>query len=254
MFVKLTCLLFYRHIFYPSRNTLLFVNAGIAFVSIAYISVFIVSFFQCQPLPDIWHDAINGGRCYQGHALAYFSAALDVFSDLYILLVPIPTVIALPVGTMHKVRILVVFELGGFACATSIARMGILINNKNSMDFTWNTTRVGIWSILEVDIGLICACLFVLPAFLKYHRKRIPSWLTRLGCTSLNSNGSETKLTVFSRGSLPRSEGVILSSTSPGSLDPEIASRGSSAHAADEDGVVRYSVTRPHSHGEGVDS
>ena len=112
MFVKLTCLLFYRHIFHPAHKTLFFVNAGIAFVLVAYLSMFITALVQCQPIAYAWDRRIKGGHCFQARGLAYASGAVNAFSDIYILLVPIPAVMALPLGMARKVRIIGVFGLG----------------------------------------------------------------------------------------------------------------------------------------------
>lgn len=112
MFVKLTCLLFYRHLFCPKRKTLWFVNAGIGFVVWSYLSLIVAALAQCHPFAYAWNKTIPGGHCFQPMGLSYASGALNCFSDIYILLVPIPAVMSLPLGTARKLRIIGVFALG----------------------------------------------------------------------------------------------------------------------------------------------
>jgi hypothetical protein len=111
MSVKLTCLTFYRHIFHPTHKTLLFVNAGIAFVLVSYISIVFAVAFECRPIQRMWNKAIPG-HCFKQQGLAYTGAGVNAVSDLYILLVPIPAVLSLPLSKGRKFRILTIFGLG----------------------------------------------------------------------------------------------------------------------------------------------
>jgi hypothetical protein len=112
MSVKLTCLLFYRNIFHPTHKTLFFVNAGIAFVLVAYLSLFTASVLQCHPIAYSWDKSIKGGHCHQPEGIAYSTSGVNAFSDIYTLIVPIPAVMGLPLSTPKKMRILSVFGLG----------------------------------------------------------------------------------------------------------------------------------------------
>jgi len=112
MFVKLTYLLFYRHIFHPTHPTIFFVNAGIALMLVAYLSMSVATFAQCHPVEYTWDKSMKGGRCFRPSRLAFTTGAFNVFSDIYILLVPIPAVMSLPLGTTRKLRVIGIFGLG----------------------------------------------------------------------------------------------------------------------------------------------
>ncbi|KAF4616225.1 hypothetical protein G7Y89_g15181 [Cudoniella acicularis] len=179
MSVKLTCLLFYRTIFSSAHKTTIFVNVGIGFVIVVYLGMFFESVFECNPVARAWDRSIPGTCTNAQGVISFFSGGVNAFSDIYILLVPVPAVYALPLGRWQKIRILAVFSLGLFACALSAVRIFMLYNESRSIDFSWETTRVGIWSVIEVNVGLICACLFVFPAFLKHHGHSLSKYMTR---------------------------------------------------------------------------
>ncbi|RDL31332.1 uncharacterized protein BP5553_09541 [Venustampulla echinocandica] len=166
--IKLSCLFFYTNIFSRGSKTLLAVKFGIVFVAGAYLGIFFSAVFECHPLQRMWDHRIPG-HCFDAKPFAYAGSVINVITDLFVLTVPIPAIMKLPLGLAHKLRVIGVFSLGLFACIVSFVRIAMLVYNYRSKDFTWNSSRVGTWSILEADVGLICSCLFVLPACLKHH-------------------------------------------------------------------------------------
>lgn len=60
---------------------------------------------------------------------------------------------------------------------------------RTSYDATWTISNIIIWASLEVNVGIICSCLVVLPAFLDRH---LPS-STRM-FSRLFSSGSSRQL------------------------------------------------------------
>ncbi|KAH8650551.1 hypothetical protein BGZ60DRAFT_192892 [Tricladium varicosporioides] len=180
--IKLTCLLFYRNIFSPSHKTLIFVNAGIVFVLLVYTGMFFAQLFNCSPVQLAWDMTLHG-HCTPKKIMTYLSGAVNAATDIYVLMVPVPAVWALPVDTGRKIRVVSVFSLGFCACIMSIVRLGMLNNlytNKFN-DISWIVSEVGIWAIIEVNVGLMCACMLVFPAFLKhYWPKRINKYFARV--------------------------------------------------------------------------
>lgn len=58
------------------------------------------------------------------------------------------------------------------ACITSIIRLKYLADFARSTDQTWDNIMPVIWSLIEVSIAIICACLPSLRALLAYHLPR----------------------------------------------------------------------------------
>ena len=110
-FIKLTCLLFYRNIFSPSHKTLSFVNAGIVFVLLIYTGMFFAQLFNCTPVQLAWDMTLHG-HCTPKKIMTYLSGAVNAATDIYVLMIPVPAIWALPVDTGRKIRVVSVFSLG----------------------------------------------------------------------------------------------------------------------------------------------
>lgn len=60
----------------------------------------------------------------------------------------------------------------------SVLRLETLFHFSNSANFTWESAPFGYWSTVEMDVGIICACMPAVQALLK----RI--WPTVFGSTA----------------------------------------------------------------------
>lgn len=77
------------------------------------VSIFFADFFQCTPINYIWDKSIEGGKCIDTESFFISSAALNIVSDITILLLPIPMVWKLKINTKKKVALISLFSLGG---------------------------------------------------------------------------------------------------------------------------------------------
>lgn len=120
VFVKTTLLVFYLRIFRPSYTANVLAWGGIVVIVLFYLISIIVLLVNCIPVdqqvtgidPTNWADKKNN-RC--GHPNIDLSAAQGIFSavsDLYVLAVPINSVLALQLKTKRKLGVLAVFLTG----------------------------------------------------------------------------------------------------------------------------------------------
>lgn len=109
--IKLSCLFFYTNIFSRGTKTLLAVKCGIVFVALAYLAIFFSAVFECKPLKRMWDHRVPG-HCFDAKPLSFSGAAINVVTDVFVLTVPIPAVMKLPLGLAHKLRVIGVFGLG----------------------------------------------------------------------------------------------------------------------------------------------
>ncbi|KAK0508024.1 hypothetical protein JMJ35_009913 [Cladonia borealis] len=197
--IKLSCLLFYRRLFSPSRKMRLSIDGGIIFVLAAYTALFFATIFQCDPIRKAWY-ARTPGHCFKSKRLPYTSGGINVLSDLYVLILPMPCVWGLNMILSRKLRLISIFGLGFFVCATSIVRLGMTSILYTSSDATWNLSKITIYSVIEVNVGIICACLLTFPTFLERHKPRsFASLMTRLVPHSLSKQGESHSGTPISR-------------------------------------------------------
>jgi hypothetical protein len=83
--------------------------------NLLYGSTFILlSIFQCVPIRAAWTswDGTHRGRCVDAHALGWANAAINIFFDLVILILPLPELAALAMSWERKTHVLLMFGLG----------------------------------------------------------------------------------------------------------------------------------------------
>lgn len=77
----------------------------------AVCSIF-VTIFQCVPISRTWDKSIGGG-CINLEAFWYAGAAINVSSDLMILILPMPTIYKMNSPRRQRIGLAVVFLIGG---------------------------------------------------------------------------------------------------------------------------------------------
>ncbi|RDW77905.1 hypothetical protein BP5796_05757 [Coleophoma crateriformis] len=178
VFTKISILLFYLRVFTRTwfRTS---VKLMIAFVALWGVAFILVAIFQCRPIHGAWDKTVPA-VCINVQSLAYSAAAIGIAQDLLILILPLPELQSLQMRLEKKVHTLALFSIGSFACITSIVRLRFLITFGNSKDPTWDNVTPAIWSLIEINVAMICACL---PAI----RVIVVHWIPSLGFESIAS-------------------------------------------------------------------
>ncbi|CAG8131748.1 unnamed protein product [Penicillium olsonii] len=116
------------------------------------------AFLNCIPVAKFWDDSIQGS-CLSKTALWFSNASMHIATDLAILIIPIPALIAVDLPRRQKFALMIMFALGGFVCITSIIRLVSLKTISDSLDPTYDNVGAASWSAIECNTGIICACL-----------------------------------------------------------------------------------------------
>lgn len=132
--------------------------AAIGLISLYGLWTFTTAILACVPVSAFW-NMDPASHCINKRFLWFFNAAMNIFTDLIILTLPMPVLSALLLPKRQKIGLMFIFALGGFVCLVSILRLHSLYVVSNSSDITWDNTDAAIWSIIEVDTGIICASL-----------------------------------------------------------------------------------------------
>ncbi|KAK7935353.1 hypothetical protein PG985_000848 [Apiospora marii] len=164
--------LFYRRLFSQHPKMKYTVAAGIAFVSIFHSGLFFATIFACDPIARQWDISIPG-KCNNPEIPPYLSGAVSSVTDIFVLLLPVPLVWNLHAPMKKKVGVLAVFSVGVFVCAASLVRLGMTPVLRSNFDATWNISTMSLWATLEVNIGIVCGCSMLFPAFFK---RRFPNF------------------------------------------------------------------------------
>ncbi|KAK0701922.1 hypothetical protein B0T26DRAFT_735252 [Lasiosphaeria miniovina] len=209
LFIRLTFLFFYYRLFSAAstryRHTL---HALIAFVVALNLSIFFATLFNCNPRERNW-DSTVPGECLPTSILPWFSGASASLTDIIVLAFPLPIFWTMNLAFNKKMRVIAVFSIGIFVCATSLARLGTTQILWHDPDRSWNISTIAIWATLEVNVGIICSCMLLLPAFLQRHLpKSLKLSLSRLWDYIINAIGGGSKKSHSSPGPKERHNGT----------------------------------------------
>jgi len=96
------------------------------------------------------------------------NGVLSFVGDLVILALPIPMIWSLQINTRRKIALNGIFLIGGFVCLTSIFRF-VALAHINTKDITFTQVAPGVWTYIELGIGITCGNLPLLrPLFGRY--------------------------------------------------------------------------------------
>jgi hypothetical protein len=174
---KLSLLYFYRRIF-TTTQLRLFVQGCIYFVWVYFGACFLTLLLECRPLTLYWHILVlpegSGGVCADEGNILLVAGLLNVFIDVVILILPIPTVLKLHIGWPQKLQVLGVFMAGTLVCVSSMIRIvATWITIRETYDVTWAGYLVWMWIDIEVDVGLICASVPACKGLFKSWRQKM---------------------------------------------------------------------------------
>lgn len=169
-FVKLSILYFFKTIA-SHRTVRHVVNGTVVVVSLYSFGAVMAAAFQCRKPSDAWNteayftqfDAQPNPnapktQCYDPTILFIVTAALNLFSDLVILLIPIPILLSLSVPLRQRLALVGIFSVGVLAIVASSIRMHVMVLWAAS---PWNSAIYGadllLWGQVEINSGIISA-------------------------------------------------------------------------------------------------
>ncbi|KAE8380920.1 hypothetical protein BDV26DRAFT_279218 [Aspergillus bertholletiae] len=137
---KLCLLWIMTRVFHPFRKAVIFIYVFLGLMLAFYIPMLIVKVRICNPIFKFWAPA-TPGSCLSLFAITLADAVVSVSSDLAVLIIPIVLTSMLHLPIRRKVRVVVLLSAGGLACASSIARLILIISTANSQDLTMSFLR-----------------------------------------------------------------------------------------------------------------
>ncbi|QIW97496.1 hypothetical protein AMS68_003014 [Peltaster fructicola] len=165
-----------RQIFrWATIATLVVVNAG-------GLALTLLSVFQCHPVSAVFDQVIpNNAYCTDIVTIYLSSAPLNIITDLAILFLPLPILTGIRLPRRQKVILIITFSFGAFATAVDVVRISALqsaaqtrldeIQNHSqrtgsggtdqsaTLDISWYAAFSFMWSVVEVNVGIMCGCV-----------------------------------------------------------------------------------------------
>ena len=194
-FAKLSVLLLYLRFFNVVEFTRHLIYFGIFLTllsSAAFMGHEIAQAVLCMGV-----SAVTNQFCKAVNKVVTIQAAVNVFIDFYILVIPLQQVWKLSMNFQRKLGVCAVFGVGLVACIVSVVRMGWSIRNLNESDHFWAAVLTSEMTIVEMNTVIIAPCLVFAPAFVKRSRSGVSSLRTRLVSSGQRTSSKDSLSDVY---------------------------------------------------------
>ncbi|KAJ5982847.1 hypothetical protein N7481_004946 [Penicillium waksmanii] len=190
---KMSILMLYLRIFIQ-RWFRMVCYALLCIIASYMVAAFFASIFQCIPVAKAWNKAIPGS-CIDITTNWYANAGFSIATDIIILALPMYPIYNSRIVLDRKIALMMVFALGAFVAVTSIIRMQTLDFSSKSPDTTYDLTS-SIWTMIEENMAIICACLPMMwtplarlfPSFLSTNQRATSNHRSAARGTESNAN------------------------------------------------------------------
>ena len=194
MAAKTSILIFYLRLSKNTQKVLRMASwAVLVVVNIAGTVLTLLNIFQCRPVEAAFNQAERdqGAKCIPLLTEFICSAPVNIVTDLAILALPIPVLTSMRLPSKQKTILVITFALGIFVTVVDVIRIYYLqqaITNVptaassdpnsifgDSSEFSWNASLSLMWSAVEVNVGITCACI---PTLKPLIIKILPAMIT----------------------------------------------------------------------------
>ncbi|KIW20964.1 hypothetical protein PV08_01543 [Exophiala spinifera] len=145
----------------------------LAFLIVFGIIAAVVTVFTCTPPRDFWEEMILPDKCINYVPWWFFSASVSILTDCVLCILPMPILKKLHLPPRQKYGLIAVFAVGGFACIVSILRLHAIYKFSRSSDASEANVEAAYWSAIEVNTGIICACMPMIRPLMNLIWKKI---------------------------------------------------------------------------------
>ncbi|KAL2155247.1 hypothetical protein VTH82DRAFT_3923 [Thermothelomyces myriococcoides] len=186
LFIKASILCFYMR-FSVSRNFTIVLRILTAIIVLFYFLAAFVFVYGCQPIRYAWDSrTMEKGKCIHFDAWYASSSGFNFVSDAVLLALPFWIIAPLRVSFVQKAALVAILGAGSFVLAVSMFRFIIVVQGLGNNDYTYRFARNYIWSVVEINVGIACACAPCLrallgryfPSFLQLGRREDPELYT----------------------------------------------------------------------------
>lgn len=146
-------------------------------VDVVGLALTFVNIFQCNPLEAALRGDDAGSKCIDIVTLYLSSAPVNIITDLTLLFLPMPVFTGMRLPRKQKIILVITFGFGAFVAVVDVVRIAYLqraaisrleaSHNSDSQastiavlnDFPWYAALSFMWSAVEVNVGIMCACV-----------------------------------------------------------------------------------------------
>ncbi|TQS38444.1 hypothetical protein Golomagni_01049 [Golovinomyces magnicellulatus] len=202
MATKTSILIFYIRIASNTQNFLRIASSlTLALVNISGLVLTFLNAFRCDPISAAFRPGWNADDCRSIVTLYLSSAPINIFTDLTILVLPIPALTGMRIPSRQKTILVATYSLGVFVTVVDLVRIyylqeAVLTHDLRTnelgfkADFAWSSSTAFMWSTVEVNVGIICACI---PTLKPLFRRVLPPLISRTGEIGISDIASLTE-------------------------------------------------------------
>ncbi|KAI8966134.1 hypothetical protein F5Y11DRAFT_214288 [Daldinia sp. FL1419] len=173
--------------------------ALVVLLSLFGLTLFFGGIFACIPISHSWAppdpESHDPKYCMDLPTFMFITSTLNTIIDLIVLAIPIPLFLKLQISPKQRAALTAVFTVGVIVCIASIMRLIALRQLRYDEDPSVSGLPLGIWSGVELNLAIICACLPTLrpvlarafPRLLCYAAGSSPS---RRGASTITHDGN----------------------------------------------------------------
>ncbi|RPA83097.1 hypothetical protein BJ508DRAFT_375334 [Ascobolus immersus RN42] len=133
-------------------------------------------FLQCVPLSDFWNffKTASQKRCLDTTAFFYYTSVFGIVVDIWLLLLPYKLLLDVQRPLPQRLALLGVFMIGivTTVCSCFVNWTQTIQIFTHSNDPVWDSIPIKIWSVVEVNMGMICASAPSLKAFISKRKRK----------------------------------------------------------------------------------
>ena len=176
MATKTSILVFYLRLSKNTEKVLRLASwAVLTIVNVAGVVLTFINIFQCRPVRAAFDRYSGDAQCIPLLTEFICSAPVNIVTDLAILALPLPVLTSMRLPRRQKIILVLTFCLGIFVTIVDVVRIYYLqqaiteVSPSASADpqatfgdtpeFAWNASLSLMWSAVEVNIGVTCACI-----------------------------------------------------------------------------------------------
>ncbi|RTE78244.1 hypothetical protein BHE90_007291 [Fusarium euwallaceae] len=161
---KLAVVALLTRIMNPGRVQQIILWGLAGFCMLSLFGCIIILFAQCRPAASQWDFSITEKTCWSPYILvdfAIFAGALSATTDLYLAVYPAVILWQLQMNIRKKIALSFALGIGSISTIVAIYKCTRL-PSLASADFSYDTSDLVIWTIIESSTIIIACCIPVL--------------------------------------------------------------------------------------------
>ncbi|CAJ2507640.1 Uu.00g088260.m01.CDS01 [Anthostomella pinea] len=156
--VKMSIVASYTRI-WSTKGVLLLCRTLLAALTVFGLTLFFGEIFECVPIKLSWGVLDGDGHCIDKTMFMFVTSSLNIAFDLLIFAIPVPLIRKLQIAKQQRIALTVVFTIGAVACVASVMRLVSIYRLSTAHDPSTAGVNLGVWSGVESNLSIICACL-----------------------------------------------------------------------------------------------